>query len=237
MEPGNYYAIPELAAGYDADSRDRRDLDFYLDLAEGLGAVRVADVGAGTGLLCSLLAGRGHDVTGVEPERTMLALAQQQEHAAAVSWLHGTAETLPAGWADLVLMTGHVAQYFLDDAAWATAAAHAKRALKPGGRLAFETRNPAAEAWRNWTTAGRSTGQGTVRTEVRRAGDLVTHTDHWIRDGNSRTTTETLRFPSREDILTGLESAGLTVDRTWGDWDRRPVSADCPEWIFLTHPV
>ena len=237
MEPGNYYAIPELAAGYDADSRGRRDLDFYLSLAAEIGAGRVADIGAGTGLLCSLLAGRGHEVIGVEPERTMLAIAERQEHAASVSWVHGTAENLPAGWADLVLMTGHVAQYFLDDAAWATAAEQAGRALRPGGRLAFETRNPAAEAWRTWSTAGRSAGQGTVRTEVRRNGDLITHIDRWTRGDTSWTTTETLRFPSREDILAGLESAGLMVGCTWGDWDRSPVSADCPEWIFLTHPV
>lgn len=237
MEPGNYYATPELAAAYDADSAGRRDLDFYLELAAGLKAVRVADIGAGTGLLCSMLAGAGHEVAGVEPERTMLRIAQRQEHAASVTWVQGTAEQLPSGWADLVLMTGHVAQYFLDDRAWAEALVHAKRSLRPGGRLAFETRNPAAEAWRTWQTAGRSTGQGTVRTEVRCDGDLITHTDHWTRDAASLTTTETLRFPSWEDILTGLESVGLTVDCTWGDWDRSPVSADCPEWIFLTHPV
>ena len=237
MEPGNYYATPELAAAYDADSAGRRDLDFYLELAAGLDAVRVADIGAGTGLLCSMLAGAGHEVAGVEPQRTMLDIAQRQEHATAVLWLHGTAERLPAGWADLVVMTGHVAQYFLDDAAWAEAAAHAKRSLRPGGRLAFEVRNPAVEAWRNWATAGRNTGQGTVRTEVRCDGDLITHIDTWTWGHGTWTTTETLRFPSRETVLAGLESAGLTVDRVWGDWDHSPVTRNSPEWIFLTHPV
>ncbi|WP_342023772.1 class I SAM-dependent methyltransferase [Arthrobacter citreus] len=254
MEPGNYYATPELAAAYDADSAGRRDLDFHLELAAGLNAVRVADIGAGTGLLCSMLAGAGHEVAGVEPQRTMLDIAQRQEHAAAVLWLHGTAERLPAGWADLVVMTGHVAQYFLDDAAWAEAAAHAKRALRPGGRLTFEVRNPSVEAWRTWPTAGRSwparsmdrgagpgtgnaPGRGIVSTEVRREGDLITHLDTWTMDHSSWTTTETLRFPSKEAVLAGLESAGSTVDRIWGDWDRSPVTPQSPEWIFLTHPV
>ncbi|MCC9195644.1 class I SAM-dependent methyltransferase [Arthrobacter sp. zg-Y820] len=238
MTPGNYYATPELAAAYDTDSEGRRDLDFYLDLAAGLGAARIADIGAGTGLLCSLLAGEGHEVIGVEPERTMLSVAERQGHGASVSWLHGTAEKLPADWADLVLMTGHVAQYFLDDGAWATGAAQAARALRPGGRLAFEVRNPAAEAWRNWQTAGsRRTARGTVRTEVHRDGDLITHVDCWAQGARTWTTTETLRFPSRKDILRGLDSAGLTVDRTWGDWDHSPVNPKSPEWIFLTHPV
>lgn len=237
-EPGNYYAIPELAAAYDADSEGRRDLDFYRGLAADLRASRIADIGAGTGLLGSLLAGAGHDVIGVEPERTMLSIAARQEHADNVSWLHGTADQLPAKWADLALMTGHVAQYFLDDSAWAAAVAQARRALRPGGRLAFEVRNPAAEAWRQWQTAGSAnTSGGTVRTDVRRNGDLVTHTDHWTRGASSWTTTETLRFPSWQDVVKGLESAGMRVDRTWGNWDRCPVTADCPEWIILTAPV
>ncbi|MCC3291343.1 bifunctional 2-polyprenyl-6-hydroxyphenol methylase/3-demethylubiquinol 3-O-methyltransferase UbiG [Arthrobacter sp. zg-Y1110] len=84
-EPGNYYAVPELAAAYDADTEARQDLPFYLALAAELGARRVADIGSGTGLLCSLLAGQGYEVTGVEPEETMLSLADTQPHADAVT--------------------------------------------------------------------------------------------------------------------------------------------------------
>ena len=241
IEADNYYATPELAAAYDADSAGRRDLDFYMGLAAGLNAVRIADIGAGTGLLCSLLAAAGHEVVGVEPQRTMLDIARRQEHAGSVVWLHGTAEKLPSGWADLVLLTGHVAQYFLDDPAWAEAVGHAKRSLRPGGRLAFEVRNPAAEAWRNWPTSGRrwmtTRGAGTISTKVRCDGDLITHTDTWTRDNSSWTTTETLRFPSRGAILAGLGSAGLTVESIWGDWDHSPVTPDSPEWIFLTRPI
>ncbi|MCC9204601.1 hypothetical protein [Arthrobacter sp. zg-Y769] len=49
--PGNYYAVPELAAAYDVDTKARQDLPFYLSLAATLGARRVADIGSGTGLL------------------------------------------------------------------------------------------------------------------------------------------------------------------------------------------
>ncbi|MET4639415.1 methyltransferase domain-containing protein [Mycetocola sp. 2940] len=230
----NYYATPELAAAYDEDSAGRRDLSFYVGLARELGASRVADIGAGTGLLCSLLAGEGYDVFGVEPEPTMLSLAASQKNAASVSWLHGTAEKLPTHCADLVLMTGHVAQYFLDDVSWAEVVAHAQRALTPGGRVAFEIRNPAVEAWREWETgASRVTSRGHVRTEATREGDLVTHIDHWTQGSREWTTTETLRFPSWRDVMRGLEAAGLSLERTWGDWDRSPVNDTSPEWIFL----
>lgn len=233
-EPTNYYATPELAVGYDDDSAGRRDLSFYIGLAGELGASRVADIGAGTGLLCSLLAGEGYDVIGVEPQRTMLSLAASQKHADSVTWCHGTAQELPAGWADLVLMTGHVAQYFLDDAAWVEVLSQARRALISGGHVAFEIRNQAAEAWKEWQTeVSRATSRGRVRTVVSREGDLVTSVDHWTQGSREWSTTETLRFPSWGDVTRGLETAGLSIERTWGDWDRSPVSDTSPEWIFL----
>lgn len=213
-------------------------MSLYVGLARKLGATRVADIGAGTGLLCSLLAGEGFEVTGVEPESTMLSLAASQKNASSVSWVRGTAEKLPANCADLVLMTGHVAQYFLDDASWAEVLAHAKRALAPGGRVAFEIRNPAVEAWREWQTGVRRvTSRGHVRTEAWREGDLVTHVDHWTQSSERWTTTETLRFPSWRDVTTGLEVAGLSLEQTWGDWDHSPVSDTSPEWIFLARSV
>lgn len=236
--PGNYYATPELAAAYDADCAARRDLGSYVGLAAGLGADRVVDIGAGTGRLCSLLARQGHEVVGVEPEETMLSLAKRQEHADSVTRVRGTAEDGPEDWADLVLMTGHVAQYFLDDPSWASALAHAKHSLRPEGRLAFDVRNPDVEGWRDWQAGGtRSTSRGTLHQQVRREGELVTHVDHWTRGSDQWTTAETLRFPSWDNLMKGLDAAGLEVEQLWGDWDRSPATSTCPEWIVLARRV
>jgi SAM-dependent methyltransferase len=234
----NNYAIRELAAAYDVDCEGRRDLPFYVGLAAELHAARVADIGCGTGLLCNLLAHGGREVIGVEPEQTMLSLAGDQEHSNDISWIHGTAEQLPSGWADLVIMTGHVAQYFLDDQAWADTLAHARRALRAGGRVGFEFRNPQIDAWKHWQSDGPvPTSRGTVRQEVERDGDLITHIDHWTQGENTWTTSETLRFPSWPSIMFGLDAAGLSVERSWGDWDRSPINANSPEWIILTGPM
>jgi hypothetical protein len=51
---------------------------------------------------------------------------------------------------DLVTMTGNVAQVFLTDELWAAVLAAARDALRPGGRLVFETRDPARQARRDW---------------------------------------------------------------------------------------
>jgi SAM-dependent methyltransferase len=230
----NYYGTPELAAHYDADSAGRSDFAFYLALADRLRARRVADIGCGTGLLCSDLVHPGRSVIGVDPQPTMLALAKAQPNASAVQLIQGTAADLPSGWADLVLMTGHVAQYFLDDRAWCQVLTDAHRALQPDGHLAFEVRNDAVEAWRTWSTeAPVPRSGGTIRTEVRREGDLVTHTSQWDLDGRTFTTTETLRFPSWPAMTAGLAASGFTIAESWGDFDGRPIRLDTPEWIVL----
>lgn len=230
----NYYATEQLAVHYDSDYAGRRDIPFYLELAQELHAHAVADVGSGTGLLCSRLAEQGHQVIGVEPQETMLSLAQSQPHASAVTWIEGTADDLEDECVDLVLMTGHVAQYFLDQPAWVNVLSQARRALRPGGHIAFEVRNAEMEEWRNWATKEQSDlGWGTVRGEVSREGDLVTHVDHWSDGRANWTTTETLRFPTWKNLLEGIHEAELQVLHTWGDWNRAAPGPASREWILV----
>ena len=48
-------------------------------------------------------------------------------------------------------MTANVAQVFLTDQQWAVALRSARQALRPSGRLVFESRDPARAAWLEWT--------------------------------------------------------------------------------------
>ena len=52
---------------------------------------------------------------------------------------------------DLAFMSGHVAQFILNDAEWLETLAGVKEALRPGGYLAFESRDPRAREWERWT--------------------------------------------------------------------------------------
>ena len=163
----NYYETADLAATYDDDCAGRRDLDFYLALARRLSPHTIVDIGSGTGLLASMLAEAGFDVIAVEPQTTMLKIAGRQPHANQVFWLHGSAADLSPRCADLVFMTGHVAQYFVDDTAWRDVLAAIGRALRPGGHLAFEVRNQALEGWRQWVTSEpRPLSRGTIEQSV-----------------------------------------------------------------------
>ena len=142
---------PRLVAVYDSVNAyaPGTQPDFCLQLAAELGARAIVDLGCGTGLVTCALARAGYELTGVDPQRN----ARDRPHAAGgerVRWINGYAADLPpAGTvnADLAIMTGHVAQFFVTDESWRSALTALHRSVRPGGRLAFESRNPGAREW------------------------------------------------------------------------------------------
>ena len=58
---------------------------------------------------------RGYHVVGVEPAEATLDVARRRPGGDGVTWVHGRANDVPSSVADLVVMTGQVAQYFIDD--------------------------------------------------------------------------------------------------------------------------
>lgn len=238
---------PRLAAVYDTECAGREDHDFYLALADELGAERVVDLGCGTGVFAVDLARRGHTVIGVDPAAAMLDIARRRSVGLPIDWIHGTADDVATGVADLVVMMGHVAQYFVDDDEWANALAQSHRMLGVGGRLVFETRNPAI-GWDEFWTEERSKatmphpdgGEFTSWVEVvERSGSeasyTITHHGHTILpDGLHLAAAETLRFRSPEEITTSVEAAGFVIEDMWGGWAREPFAASTSlEMIML----
>ncbi len=217
-----HYENPRLAALYDPLDTDRSDLEVYAAMAAEFGAREVLDVGCGTGTFACLLASRGFAVTGLDPALASLDIARSKPFADRVRWVHGpaTAEALPALRADLATMTGNVAQVFLTDAAWAAALNAVHAALRPGGRLVFETRDPARRAWLGWGQPRAYevvTGVGGLEswTEVTDVtGELVTFRVTYVfeSDGAVLTADSTLRFRERGAVADSLAAAGFTVD-------------------------
>lgn len=221
-----------LVAVYDAAYQWSRDDEFFLAIVNETPSARVLDLGCGTGRLTTALAAAGHRVTGVDPAEASLVAARAKPAAAQVTWIEGSSAMLPNRSFDVAVMTSHVAQFFVDDAAWAVALADLQRALVPGGRLIFDTRNPTAQAWQRWNPSdtrrllalpdGQIVETWTVATAV--TGGVVTFTHHYVfGQGERLLSTASLRFRNEDEIRTSLRQAGFVVESIYGGWQRQPV--------------
>lgn len=236
-----------LAALYDEHCSGRDDTDFYVELASRLGVDSVVDLGCGTGVLAIELARHGRRVVGIDPARAMLEVARSRPHGGLVRWVCGEIGDADPEAADLVLMTGHVAQVFTDEASWRSALTGAHRALRDGGRVAFELRNPRAEAWRAWNPHDSrvalhhpTDGPVTAWVETTRVVDgLVTFVWRYRFEatGEVVASESTLRFPSRTEVEWSLAETGFALEAAYGDWDGAPLGVGSPEMIFVARRV
>ncbi|MEU7580214.1 class I SAM-dependent methyltransferase [Streptomyces sp. NPDC041068] len=216
------YGNPRLAALYDPLDPDRSDLDVYLRMAEEFGARSVLDIGCGTGVFALLLAARGIDVVGVDPARASVDVARAKPGGERVRWLCGDATELPPLRVDLATMTANVAQHIVDPDAWRASLRGVREALRPGGRLVFETRDPARRAWEGWNREATHAmtevpGVGALENWIEVTGvdgPLVTFrwTCVFAADGQVLTSDSTLRFRERAEIEADLAAQGYVVD-------------------------
>jgi len=242
MRLEEHYVDPRLVALYDIENSCRADTDFYLGLAAELDAHRILDLGCGTGLLTRELATPGRQVVGVDPAPAMLAVARRQPGAERVRWVEGDARALETHEADLLVMTGNVAQVFLDDADWRTTLAAIHAALRSGGYLAFESRNPDDRAWERWNRAATyeqfDSPNGPMKSwlELVRVGDgRVSFEGHniFLSTGEVVVAKSELRFRSLEELTDTLTDAGFTVEHVYGDWKKGPLLSTSRVMIFV----
>jgi SAM-dependent methyltransferase len=238
-----HYAEPSLAALYDllCPWDPRGDFGFYLPLV--MAADRVLDVGCGTGMLLQRARSEGHSgrLTGLDPAGAMLDVARARQD---VEWVLG--DLASARWDqefDLVVMTGHAFQVLTDDSQLAVALAAVRAALVPGGRFAFETRNPEARGWETWTPehvvevidpAG-IVVRWSVEVDLPVAGDVVSFTATYSSPSWElpRYSHSTLRFLDAGTVASFLQAAGLEIEAQYGDWDRVSLGSGSPEIITI----
>jgi len=233
---------PRLAALYDVLNPWAADSEFYFSLASGCPGV--LDLGCGTGMLACACAERGHRVVGVDPASPMLDIARTRAYGDRVEWVESTAQAYRSDRRfDLIVMTGHVFQFFLTDEDVQAVLGTMRRHLADGGRVAFETRNPRRRAWANWTpersfrtVEAAGIGKVGVWTEVNGAdGDLVSYAMGFRVPGveEALISPGTLRFLPKPALMEHLTRAGLRIDSLYGDWSRAPLSGESPEIIVV----
>lgn len=160
-------------------------------------------------------------MTGIEPAAASLDVARSKPGAASVTWLHGDATTLPALSADIAMMTGNVAQVFLNDDDWSATLRGIRGALRDSGHLVFETRRPEHRAWQEWAVETGPVirnvpGIGVVeqhRAVTRVALPYVSfrYTHTFASDGLEVWSDSTLRFRSQAEVEQTLATNGFTT--------------------------
>src|SRR5579859_5964565 len=239
--PDAIFAEPKLAEIYDLlDSPDRPDLAPYLAIADEFHAHSVIDLGCGTGTLACRLAAIGKEVVGIDPAVASLNVAKRKAYADRIRWITGTAAQLKGLHADLITMTGNVAQVFVTDEEWVTTLRACRDALHPGGRLVFEVRDPTREAWKGWNREHsfqtiEAPGIGTVESWVELMSvqlPLVSfrHIFVFRKDGSVMMSESTLRFRTHSEIAETLSRTQLMVESVRDAPDRPGL-----EFVFIAH--
>ncbi|MBD9371361.1 class I SAM-dependent methyltransferase [Rhizobium sp. ARZ01] len=225
---------------YDLENGWGTDLDYVAAIAAD--ATSVLDLGCGTGELAIAL-GAGRRVAGVDPAAAMLEIARAKPGAHYVRFIEGDARTVRLGETfDLVVMTGHAFQVFLNEAdqraVLATIAAH----LAPGGRFIFDTRNPLVREWLEWVPqeSGRvleHARHGRVKAWNDMAHDeatgIVTYQTHyWIEKNDQHLMAESkILFTPKARVEAMLADYELSVERWAGDWQGGAWHENAPEII------
>jgi SAM-dependent methyltransferase len=173
----------------------------------------------------------------------MMRVARGRAGAERVRWIDSDAADLTLETRfDLIIMTGHVFQVFLADDEVSAALRNLRRHLAPGGTLAFETRNPLIEEWRDWIpalTRERIDVPGIGPVEIhydiaKAAGAFVAFETHFrFAPDDIVVAPTTLRFMNQAELAAFLANAGFTTLTWFGNWDRAPVTATSPELIVL----
>lgn len=243
--PDLLFADADLAALYDAMNPNRDDYDFYRPMV--MAAHAVLDVGCGTGSMLHEARDAGHlgRLCGLDPAPGMLAQARRRDD---VEWVQGDLSSV--AWDaefDLAVMTGHTFQVLVEDEDLRAALARIHAALVPGGRFAFETRNPSARAWETWETEVRGAVDGPHGEKVRMSRKVTTpfdgrvvsfsHTFQSPAWDAPRLSHSTLRFIGKADLDAELARAGFVLEAQFGDWDKSPLTETSPEIITIARRV
>lgn len=251
----NEFYDPRLVAVYNTVCTLGDEKQFYIKLAKDLSANVIVDLGCGTGLLTIELANLGYKMIGVEPSKLMLDVAVKNSEGVDIGWIQGDASSLNEFNADLVIMTGHVAQFHLENEQWQNALKSINKALKTGGYLAFESRNPDVQPWNNPNQKNNTDWyapnfhkkfydpkEGEIEYRAKLIGvdhKLVTSKGHYLftKTGEELTSANTLIFRTREEIENSLVNAGFFIENVYGNWDWSIANNESPEFIFVARKV
>lgn len=237
------FSNPRLVTLYDVLNPLGDDSEFFCQQVAKLSAKTIIDLGCGTGLLTCELTKRGYQMVGIEPSEAMLAVARSKPYAEQVRWVTGSFEQMNGLQADMVLMTSHVAQFFLEDKEWQAMLQASHKALKPGGHIIFDIRRLSNPPFAGWPTEDnrrkfQNIAAGPVEWWFKLLGvenKRVCYELHYlfVQFGEEVVSINELVFRSQDEITQALSDAGFKVETVYGNWDGSLATPTSPEMIFI----
>lgn len=235
------YRDPQLADFYDLENSWGKDDDYCRDLAAS--ASSVLDLGCGTGRLATTLVTDKRCVIGVDPAGAMLSIARAKTDR--VKWIEADARELRLDRRfDLILLTGHAFQVFLNEVDQRAVLNTIVKHLTPNGRFIFDSRNPIAKEWLEWGPEesrrsllhpryGEIEAWNTVYQHP--VTENVTYHSHYrvSATGQLFSAESHIRFTPEAQLATMIAECGLAVDQWLGDWNGNSFTQTSREIIPL----
>lgn len=221
---------------------------FYRDLAAQVGGP-VLEIACGTGIVGLEIAARGLEFAGVDLARPMLdhAAHKARERGLEVTLAEADARSFDLGRSfQLIFITGNAFQAFLRREDQEQLLAAVRRHLAPGGRFAFDTRNPTGHSLADTTEeehwfSYRSAEGHEVAVSGTQRYEALAQVLHWTSyrrwqaaDGpQTRVTRIACRFTYPQELEALLHYNGFAIEAQYGSWDRRPVAPESSSLISV----
>ena len=229
-----------LLAPFHDDEDARRETGALREILALAQDDRILDLGCGWGRHLAPLAEAGHDITGADLSLDLLRQVPAPDGTRA-PLAAADMRALPFRDAafDVVVNLATSLGLFLDDALARSALAEARRVLRPAGRLLLEGMHRddvvAHFAPRvRWFLEDGTEVRARRRFDARRG--ISREVLRWRGPGGEGEKRHALRIRSAGEVAALLESAGLRIRQTLGDWDGSRFGATSPRLILLASP-
>lgn len=150
-------------------------------------------------------------------------------------------------------MTAHVAQFLLEDEYFLQSLKAICKALKVGGSLLFDSRNPLMQAFFNpkiqnsWPD--KNSPQKLIDPKFGKINwwvelqeiknNRIIYENHYFFENSKEESISIneLIFRQKEEVVAFLQKAGFEIENIYGNWDKSLASRESPEFIFVAEKL